>query len=280
VLAVDVLMPAAASPYADIAPHYLAPYRPAFADRGIELRPRAWKLGPGDGDATLALFAWGYHLDLAAWQRMLADWPGDRPLFNAPSLMAWNTRKTYLRDLDAAGIPILPNIFGRADAESVAAAFEYFGCDEVVVKPQVSAGSHLTVRAKPGGPVVPLDDAIIQPFLRAILDEGELSFLFIGGRFSHAVRKVAAPGDFRIQPQFGGVFSAFDPDAAQRALAERTIATLPGQPLYARVDLLRMTDGNLALMELEAIEPDLYVGQEPEVPARLADALASAIQRF
>jgi glutathione synthase/RimK-type ligase-like ATP-grasp enzyme len=274
---VDVLMPDAASPYRDMAPQFLAPYRPAFADRGIELRPRPWDTGPGDGDATLALFAWGYHLAPKCWLEILADWPAERPLFNAPDVMAWNTRKTYLRDLDAAGIPIVPSLFGYADAESVAAAFAHYGCDELVVKPQVSGGSHKTVRVKQGDAVEPLDDAIVQPFLPAVSHEGELSFLTIGGRFSHAVRKVAAPGDFRIQPQFGGVFSRFDPEAEQLALVERVLGHLPGKSLYARVDLIRLSDDSLALMELEAIEPDLYVAQEPEAPARLAEALIAAL---
>jgi glutathione synthase/RimK-type ligase-like ATP-grasp enzyme len=278
-LAVDVLMPDAASPYLDMAPQFLAPYRPAFAERGIELRPRPWDAGPGNSDATLALFAWGYHLNVARWQAILADWPADRPLFNAPRLLAWNTHKTYLRDLDAAGIPIVPSIFGHADAQSVAAAFAAFGCDELVVKPQVSGGSHKTVRLKRHDTVEPLDDAIIQPFLPAVGEEGELSFLTIGGTFSHAVRKVAAPGDFRIQPQFGGVFSRFKPEAEQLALVDRVLAQLPAPTLYARVDLIRLPDGNLALMELEAIEPDLYVAQEPETPARLAEAFITSMQK-
>ena len=276
-LAVDVLMPAAGDPYAAKAEELCAPYRAAFTRRGIALRPRPWDTGPGDGDATLALFAWGYHFAADRWQAMLADWPADRPLFNPPDVMGWNTRKTYLRDLDAAGVPIVPSLFGHADTESVAAAFAHFDCDELVVKPQVSGGSHKTIRATPGDAVEPLDDAILQPFLPAVSHEGELSFLTIGGAFSHAVRKVAAPGDFRIQPQFGGVFSRFEPDPEQLALVERILRKLPGETLYARVDLIRLSDGSLALMELEAIEPDLYVAQEPETPARLIEALIASM---
>jgi hypothetical protein len=272
-ITIDVMMPMAGGEYDAAASSILDRYHAAFGERGMILRPRPWDLGPGDGDATLALFAWGYHFDLVRWQAMLAEWPVDRPLFNAAALLAWNTRKTYLAELEANGIPIVPSRFGRADAASVAAAFDHFGVAELVIKPQVSAGSHRTVRVGRGDPVEPLDDAIIQPFVAAVSDEGELSFLYIAGQFSHAVRKVAAAGDFRIQPQFGGVFTCFDPDAGQRALADRVMATLPQPALYARVDLLRLADGSLALMELEAIEPDLYPHLEPELPTRLADAL-------
>ncbi|QNA83372.1 transporter [Sphingomonas sp. So64.6b] len=274
---IDVLMPAAGSEYGAAAGSILDGYRAAFGERGMTLRPRPWDLGPGDGDATLALFAWGYHLDVGRWQAMLAAWPADRPLFNAAALLAWNTRKTYLAELEANGIPIVPSRFGHADTASIAAAFDHFGGEELVIKPQVSGGSHRTVRVGRGDPVEPLDDAIIQPFVAAVSGEGELSFLYIAGQFSHAVRKVAAAGDFRIQPQFGGIFTRFAPEAEQRDLADRIIAALPEPALYTRVDLLRLADGNLALMELEAIEPDLYPHLEPELPARLANALGNEL---
>lgn len=276
-LTIDLLMPAAGSEYGAAAETILGDYRAAFAERGMTLRPRPWDFGPGDGDATLALFAWGYHLDVLRWEAMLAAWPAHKPLFNAPALLASNTRKTYLAELEAGGIPIVPSWFGRADAASVAAAFDHFGADELVIKPQVSGGSYRTVRVGRSDPVRPLDDAIIQPFVPAVSGEGELSFLYIAGEFTHAVRKVAAEGDFRIQPQFGGIFSRFDPDADQRGLADRVVAALPEPALYTRVDLLRLTDGSLALMELEVIEPDLYPHLEPELPGRLADALINAL---
>jgi glutathione synthase/RimK-type ligase-like ATP-grasp enzyme len=274
---IDVLMPTAASDYGAVAAEILDQYRDAFTARGMALATRPWDQGPGDGGATLALFSWGYHLDVARWEAMLAAWPADRLLLNGPALLAWNTRKTYLLELEAAGIPIVPSWFGHADDDSVAAAFERFGTGELVVKPQVSGGSFRTVRVKPGDAIEPLDDAIIQPFVPAVSGEGELSFLFIGGAFSHAVRKVAKQGDFRIQPQFGGQFSRFAPEAAQLALAETVIAALPEAPLYARVDLLRLADDSLALMELEAIEPDLYPHMAPELPGRLADAVAARL---
>lgn len=271
---IDVLMPVSGSPYDAAAAAHLAPYRAAFVDAGMTLAPRPWDLGPGDGDAALALFAWGYHFEVARWDALLAAWPDERPLFNAPALLAWNTRKTYLLALEAAGIPLVPSRFGRADEASIAVAFDLFACDELVVKPQISAGSHETVRVKRGDLVSPLDDAIIQPFLSAIAEEGELSLFAIDGVFSHAARKVATGGDFRIQPQFGGRFSRYAPDVEARGVFDAVLAALPEAPLYARVDLLRRADGKLALIEVEAIEPDLYPDIAPEVPERLAAAVA------
>ena len=275
---VDLLMPVAGSPYDADATDLAKPFGKAFAAAGMTLRPHPWDLGPGDGDATLALFAWGYHFDVARWEALLAAWPADRPLFNPPALLTWNTRKTYLLELAAAGVPVVPSHFGHADDASVAAAFDAFDCDELVVKPQVSAGSHQTVRLRRGEAVEPLGEAILQPFLPAIADEGELSLFAIGGHFSHAARKVATGGDFRIQPQFGGRFSRYEPDAEAMAVFDTVLAALPQAPLYARIDLLRRGDGQLALIEVEAIEPDLYVELEPDVPARLAAALLDALR--
>ncbi len=275
--AVDVLMPAADSDYAAQAADMVEDYRAAFAARGMTLAPRPWTAGPGDGAAALALFVWGYHVESARWTAVLENWPDAMPLFNPPTLLRWNMRKTYLAELEAMGVPIVPSWFGDADATSVAAAFSRFDTDALVIKPQVSAGSYRTDRVRRGDPVVPLADAIIQPFLSAVGEEGELSLLYIGGTFSHAVRKVAQGGDFRIQPQFGGATTAITADPQAHAVAARALAALSHPPLYARVDLIRLPDGHLALMELEVIEPDLYPDFGDDVPGKLADAVREVI---
>lgn len=278
---IDVLMPATGDDYADMAADELAPYHQPFADAGLVIRPRPWDLGrdagAGDGAATLAFFAWGYHTQVDAWLATLEAWPTGSLLLNPPALLAWNTRKTYLAELEEQGIPIVPCRFEDADQASVDAAFDQFGVDTLVVKPQISTGSYQTVRVARGDRVVPMTDAIIQPFIASVGDEGELSIFFISGSFSHAARKVARAGEFRVQPQFGGVFTPLTPSTEALELAARVVAELPVAPLYVRVDLLRLADGTLALIEVEAIEPDLYPDIDPAVPARLAAAVLNAI---
>lgn len=276
-IVIDLLMPVAGDAYASEARAMAADYRPAFAACGMQLNPRPWDTGPGDGAAALALFAWGYHVDLARWLAALSEWEGRQRLFNPPALVRWNTRKTYLAELEAAGVPIVPSLFGDADTDSLAHAFDHFGVGTLVVKPQVSAGSWRTQRVTRGEAIEPLANAMIQPFLPSVGDQGEWSIFFIGGSFSHAARKVASPGEFRVQPQFGGRFTRLDPDAATVAFAARAIAAMPLEPLYARVDLLHLPDGAPVLIELEAIEPDLYLDIEPAAPARLAEALAARL---
>lgn len=279
---IDVLMPASGDGYADAAAEELAPYHQPFADAGLVIRPVPWdralELGPELGAApTLALFAWGYHTRVDQWLALLAGWPAGCLLLNPPRLLLWNTRKTYLRELAANGIAIVPSLFGDADSATISAAFDHFGVETLVVKPQISAGSHQTMRISRETLVDFMADAIFQPFVPSVGDEGELSIFFIGGHYSHAARKVARPGEFRVQPQFGGVFTPLEPAPAVLAVATRAVAALPLKPLYARVDLVRLGDGTLALMELEAIEPDLYPDIDPAVPARLAAAVKAAI---
>jgi hypothetical protein len=161
-------------------------------------------------------------------------------------------------------------------AADIAAAFAGWGVTEGVVKPQVSAGSHLTTRLSASalpGVALPRGAVMIQPFLPAVGAEGELSLFLFGGRLGHAVRKVAADGDFRVQPQYGGRLALFEPDAEARALALAAVAACPQPPAYARADMVRGLDGHLQLMELECIEPDLYLELAPDGGAAFVDAV-------
>lgn len=268
---IDILLPSANSSYFGEASDQARAYVEAFARVNVAARPLPW---PGAGNTpALALLAWGYHLDAERWTTLLGRWPATMPLFNDPALMRWNTRKTYLAELEAAGVPTVPTLFGTPSAE----AFDQFGTDELVVKPQVSAGSHLTQRVRRGEPLPLLPDAMVQPFLPAIQSEGEYSLFFIAGALTHAIVKRPAGNDFRIQPQFGGRNERWHPDAEALAVADAALRAAPGPVTYARIDLVRRLDGRLALIELEAIEPDLYFEHGPGVLERLAEAVARAL---
>ena len=272
---IDILVPDGPPAYAREAAAQAQDYVDAFAAAGLALHPTPWT--EAGSRPAIALLAWGYHLAIDRWLALLNRWPAEHPLFNAPALMRWNTRKTYLAELETAGVPTVPTLFGDADATVVATAFDRFGCDELVVKPQVSAGSYLTHRLRRGEAAPTHVDAMIQPFLPSIQDEGEYSLFYIGGGFSHAIRKTAQVGDFRIQPQFGGINVPWQPDAEAEAVAEAALKAAPDDPLYVRIDLLRRLDGRLSLIEFEAIEPDLYVHHGGCVPQLLADAVRQAL---
>ena len=199
---------------------------------------------------------------------------------NSAAVVRWNADKLYLRELEQRGAASIPTLWlDSAGPDDVAAAFDRFGCDRVVVKRRVGAGAigqdSFTRAAPPPADWRMGQPAMIQPFLRSIQSEGEHSLVFIDGAFSHALIKRAASGDYRIQSLYGGSEVAIAPAPADRAAAEAVMAMLPFDrpPLYARVDMVRLDDGTLALIEAEMIEPYLYPEQDTGFGARMADAL-------
>ena len=272
---IDILVPPSGGAYRDMVGGAFATYRDLLARGGWTAEARPWSEGAGRAP-TLALLAWGYHHDLARWDALLAGWPADVPLMNAPALLAWNTRKSYLAELEAAGVPTVPTLFGPSLL--AADAFDRFGVDELVVKPQVSAGSDRTSRVRRGDAIAPLAEAMIQPFLASIGGEGEYSLFFFGGAFSHAIRKVAAAGDFRVQPQFGAEIGPWWPDGEAMEVADAANRAVPSDAVYARVDLVRRGDSRLAIIEYEAIEPDLYLAHGGR-GALLVDAIDAEVRR-
>lgn len=242
-------------------------YRRLFNRLGVDLVAHPWVLGRPEGvDGTLATLAWGYHFRAPEWDAMLKAWGDAPPLINPPEVLLWNTRKTYLLALAEQGVNIIPTLTPRlTDPKTINAAFSAFDVDRIVIKPLISAGSNETHLIRRGDPLpAPAPNQMIQPFLPNVQSEGELSLFYFGGVFSHAVAKTAAVGDFRVQPQFGGVFRNLTPDQAAQDLAAAALDASPPGLLYARIDMLRGPDGRLALMELEAIEPDLYFDHAPD----------------
>ena len=199
---------------------------------------------------------------------------------NPAAVVRWNSDKLYLRELAKLGAPSIPTLWPEApDEAEVTAAFVSFGTDRVVVKRRVGAGAIGQASFTRGDPALTgwrMDQpAMIQPFLPAIQAEGELSFIFVAGAFSHALVKRAQAGDYRIQSLYGGTEVALDPSCADLAAAQAIMALLPfaQPPLYARIDMVRGLDGALAVMEAELIEPYLYPQQGPQFGPMLADAV-------
>lgn len=272
--------------YASQWPGVLERLGQALAGAGVTTAPRPWTEhtdGRGlDGfPLVLPLIVWGYHRDHGRWMDACRAWDqAALPLANPASVLAWNSDKAYLGRLAERGVPIAPThwIDDPTEAE-VAAAFDAFGTAEVIVKPRVSGGAFKTLRLKPGERLTdaPTGPSMIQPYLPTIASEGELSLLFFGGRFSHAVRKTPVEGEFRIQVQFGGRYHSETPPPEAMALAEQALGTVEEDLLYARVDMVRDLEGRWLLMELELIEPDFYLGSDPARGEGFAEAVASRL---
>ncbi len=259
-------------------------YAAALAEVGLTAEPLDWRFAAESGaDAVTPLLAWGYHLQPVRWFETLAELQerGVRTV-NTAGMLGWNTTKTYLQDLEDADVPVVPTLFvDRVTAKVVEDARELLGGGELVVKPQISGGSHETIRLAPGATPEngPSGAAMIQPFLPAVSGEGEISLLHFGGAFSHAVGKVAQGGDFRVQPQFGSKIGPVAPSDEAMDVAKSVFAVLDETPVYARVDLIRHLDGSLRVMELEVIEPDLFFEHAPDAAGRFAAAIRAALQR-
>jgi glutathione synthase/RimK-type ligase-like ATP-grasp enzyme len=238
---------------------------------GLGIEPAVWDHPEADWarfDAVVVRSTWDYHLRLDEWVAWVDRVARVTRVLNAPEVLRANAVKTYLLDLERRGVPIVPTtLVGRGSTVRPAR--------RVVVKPVVSAGAHLTFVVNNPGVLEVQVDSLVQPYLPAVETEGELSFLFFGGAFSHAVLKRPAPGDFRVQEEHGGTFELLSPSREDLAVARRVMDAAP-ETLYARVDLVRL-DGALRLMELELVEPSLYLALDPDAPARFATALARAL---
>ncbi len=255
-------------------------YEEVFGRIGVEVAAAPWTEPLPDGlDAAAPMLAWGYHLQLDRWRQALDAWEASTTLVNSANVLRWNTRKTYLTEMALAGVPIVPTVMAPLATQSeIERAAKLFNSDELVVKPQVSAAGFRTVRLRRGEtPSEILPDAMIQPFLPAVNGDGELSLFFFGGRFAYAVRKVAAAGEFRVQPHYGGTLSLFEPTEEALETAALAVAAAPEPVTYARVDLVRGWDGQPLLMEFEAIEPDLYFHLAPDGGLAYAQAVVSAV---
>lgn len=252
-------------------------------DEGFEVESLAWTAA-GDldrFDLVLPLTVWGYHRDHAWWIERVSGWESaGLPVLNPPAVLRWNSDKRYLQRLFDQGLPVVPTVFvDRVGQDDLARAAALGGAGELVVKPQVSASAYQTRRIRPGDALVDLPDgpAMIQPFLEAVGTEGELSLLYFGGAFSHAIRKVAARGDFRVQPEWGGQIRRYAPEPDVRAAADAILAAVEEPLLYARVDLVRDAKGRPVLMELELVEPDFYLDFDPEEGRGFARAVRAAV---
>jgi glutathione synthase/RimK-type ligase-like ATP-grasp enzyme len=239
-------------------------------------------------DAVVIRATWDYHTrtdQFLDWLRTLQH--HGVQVWNPAPLAAWNLYKGYLRELERAGIVVVPTAWvNERPPPSLERLVKERGWGDVVVKPAISASAYRTWQTEGG--VTPEDETrframvmtgevMVQPRLETLVAEGEWSFVFLGGVFSHAVLKRPAPGDFRVQSQLGGTVARGDVPAKWVGQAHSVLGVVQGPWLYARVDGC-MLDGQFVLMELEMLEPDLFLNLDPQAPARFADALLRLIK--
>lgn len=265
---------------------------------GVRVDAAAWNDPACDWEAFDALVlrsTWDYFRVPHEFRAWLAAREAARTrVLNPPSAVRWNLDKRYLRALEARGVPVVSTRWVEpGDAATLAATLDAAGWDAAVVKPAVSASAWNTWRTRRA--TAPDDEArfaalvargpvMVQPYLADIERDGEWSLLFFGGEYSHAVRKRPRAGDFRVQKEFGGTATAGAPPEAARAAAARALAesaALAGMTVrdlaYARVDGC-MVDGRWMLMELELVEPTLFLTHDARAADRCAAAIVEALR--
>ena len=238
-------------------------------------------------DAVVIRSTWDYHLSpdqFASWVRRFAD--GRPRLWNPPDVVLQNMHKSYLSSLAAKGVQTVPSVYLASGTEvSLRTLMIDHGWEDVVIKPVISAAAYETWRTSL--PMAGTDqgkfdgqitrrDLLIQPYIPEIASKGEWSLVFIGGAFSHAVLKRPRAGDFRVQREFGGTFVPACPPPTLIDQATSILSMVDQALLYARVDAIER-DGRLILMELELIEPFLFLFSSPGAVDRFAEAVINAM---
>jgi glutathione synthase/RimK-type ligase-like ATP-grasp enzyme len=231
---------------------------------------------------------WDYHKQPHAFSNWLSHiTTAGYPLWNPPDLVRWNMDKTYLKELSRSGIPITPTEWlDQGEESNLVSLLDRRGWDRAVVKPTLSATAFHTwiaTRESASQQQSELDDmlrrggVLVQKFEDSIR-LGEWSLVFLQEEFSHSVLKVPNSGDFRVQKEYGGTSKPTAAPGQVRAAAERVLAAVQSPWLYARVDLVDSPTG-ARLMELEMLEPDLFLRHHPEAPERFAAAIAGRVRQ-
>ena len=272
-------------------PDYPEPWRWAFdveaqalIDAGAEVVPLPWTRADdlSQFDLVLPLVAWGYHVEYERWLGLLDRIEASSvPMINPPALLRWNSDKAYLAELAESGVPAVPTIAVEACCDAdLEEARRRFASDWLVIKPPVSASAMGAHRLGPTDDPPPESRGrpmIIQPLIEEISRTGEFSLMLFDGEYSHAVVKRPRSGDFRVQEYHGGTTLPCEaPPAGAVHLAQRALAAAPVNATYARVDIVPDDGGVLRIMELELIEPALFLDHASDGGAAFTKAILAA----
>ncbi len=226
---------------------------------------------------------WDYHERIDEFRHWAAQVAQVTRLLNPWPVIDWNAHKSYLLDLQRAGVPVMPTQLIR-QGNKLEMLEEHDG--PMIIKPAVGIGASGIARGHAAdesfrdhlSQLLLTSDVLAQPYNPSIEEQGEVSLIFVAGEYSHAVRKIPATGDFRVQKKHGGSVVDHEPTTAERSVAKQTLSTLEHDVAYARVDLVDWS-GSPAVMELELIEPELFLGRCPSAVKKFSRFLLKMIER-
>lgn len=261
-------------------------------DRGVETEAVLWDAGDEfrweEFDTIIMRSCWEYHLRpqlFSNWIEMAAQ--KNLPLWNPPRVIDWNMDKVHLKGLGLAGVAVSPAVWlEKGAAVDLEAVLREHHWTQAVIKPTISMTAFQTWITTPAQAVrdqaaveeiLKRSGVMIQKFVEEVRTCGEWSFIFFWKTYSHAVLKRAKEGDFRVQDDFGGYLEEAAPSPSLIDQAQEIVDSVAEPLLYARVDGIDV-DGTLVLMELELIDPVLFLSEAPHAPQRFADAIMQTLQ--
>ncbi len=238
-----------------------------------------------------ALFrsTWDYHHRFDEFIRWMGKTSKMTQLINTFRLSQWNLDKHYLLDLQKKGVPVVPTNFIKPLAKTtLSSEIEKMGwLNGTVLKPSISGSARHTYRLKTHNisnhesifqRLIRMESMMIQPFMEQVIDFGEVSLIVINGKYTHGVLKKPKFGDFRIQQEFGGTVEIYEPSQKEIDIAEQAIHACPSFPVYGRVDIVRDSANTLLVSEVELIEPELFLRNNPHSADKFAKSILDYIQ--
>ena len=255
----------------------------ALKEKNLSVVKKDWNDSIFDWETTRSILfrsTWDYFDKFELFKKWFNKTKNKCLMINSTETIEWNIDKHYLLDLQEHQIPI-PNseFIKRGSSIDLSLLMQKKNWNEIVVKPTISGAAKNTYRLKEEeiiqfGPtwekLIYKEDFIVQEFQNNVISEGEVAMIVIGGKFTHAVLKKAKEGDFRVQDDFGGSIAKYNPSEEMVKLAEKCIRILTPIPSYARVDIIWDNLMDLAVSELELIEPELWFRLNPNAAQKLA----------
>jgi glutathione synthase/RimK-type ligase-like ATP-grasp enzyme len=260
----------------------------SFLKRGLKVGRFDWNRNDIDwSQARFLLFrsTWDYHEKWDEFSKWIVNTQKKTQFINPIDIIKWNFDKRYLLELADKGVNIAKTeLFEIGQKPSLKSIFQAFAKEEIVIKPLISAAGRHTYRINKETledhedlfiKLLEKEAMMVQEFQHNILSSGEVSLMFFGGRYTHSILKIAKKGEFRVQDDFGGSVHDYEASKEEIAFAKHVIEQVNPVPAYARVDIFKDNAGDIALAELELIEPELWFRNHPEAADVLADVIST-----
>ena len=262
----------------------------ALEDLGIRSRRVDWSSKDFDwssADNCLFRTTWDYFERWPEFSTWLNKVKSLTTLINSPKIIHWNTDKHYLKDLESKGCPVIETLYiPKGSNIPLSKMASQFDVTDVVVKPTVSGAGRHTYRITTSNinefestflELNNSEDYMLQPFLPSVLDDGEATLVLFDGTFSHAIKKRAAKNEFRVQDDHGGTVHHHEATQEEIECAEQAFAACEETPVYGRVDMVKGFDGKPKIMELELVEPELWLRFDDKAATKFARAIQKKI---